>query len=163
LPMLIASAPAAASRKTSAPVPAALPPALRALEAKLARVQLSSVKLSAALAAEGPGRKRSAVSRGPFGPFGKRARGAVSEAVFSELEHARSIVELPPRVLDEQPVTGFAASVPAGAGEGGSAPRSGRRRHRAAPLQRYEVFFAEDGVPLLVRESMPIHGRGIGF
>jgi hypothetical protein len=226
----------------------ALPPALQALEAKLAQVQLSSVKLSAALAAEGPVRKRSSATRGPFGPFAKRAHGAASEALFSlneevsfteqkasfegtlfgipisgrvigdttytrqpgvtsidhgrpwvesvskegtlegigglklgapglvrgnspaafgqvfaELAHARSIVELPPRVLDEQPVTGFVASVPAGAGEGGSAPRSGRRRHRAQPLQRYEVFFAEDGVPLLVRESMPIHGRHIAF
>ena len=250
LAMLIAAAPAgaAASRNRSAPAPAALPPALQALEAKLAQLQLSSVKLTAAFVAEGPGRKRSAVSRGPFGPFGTRARDAISEALFSlteevsfveqkasfegsvfgipvsgrvighttytrepavasvdhgrpwvrsvgkegalegigglnigapgavsgdsphafgevvsELAHARSIVELPPRVLDEQPVTGFVASVPAGAGEGGSAPRSGRARRRAQPLQRYEVFFAENGVPLLVRESMRSRRGQIAF
>ena len=250
LAMLTAAAPAgaAASRKRPAPTPAALPPALQALEAKLAQLQLSSVKLTAAFVAEGPGRKRSAVSNGPFGPFGRRARGAISEALFSlteevsfveqkgsfegsvfgipvsgrvigdttytrepavasvdhgrpwvqsmskegplegigglkvgtpgavggsspdafgqvvsEFAHARSIVELPPRVLDEQPVTGFVASVPAGAGEGGSAPRSGRAGHRARPLQRYEVFFAEDGVPLLVREWMRTRRGQIAF
>jgi hypothetical protein len=114
---------------------------------------------------------QSTAKEGPFGNEGLigsqiTAPGAVSGSspaafgeVLANLAQARSFTQLPPRTLDEQPATGFVAAIPLAAfgvkGLAGLPPI----RKKLKPIVQEQVFFAEDGLPLLVRVKIGFRGR----